>query len=262
MNRITDLIALCVTKGIAFGDALEIARFVEEGLSLPSAPSPAAVPAALEKRRAYDRERKAGKRNSGGKSGGKSGGQDDDKSGGNPVDIPPEKASLACVVDNSLPIEIYSKTLSLSHVRDAAGDALASMATHAGLATLAPLTGLLTGAQPCTQSEVLDGIAKAAAWYRSKRPPGSMTNWDLARKMALELRDARLAGTPEPKAPHEQPSPHRPNAFTDHQRSRADANFAGAALALARRRRSGGDEPQGPDSGGPPSLTLISGGGA
>lgn len=89
---IRDLIAAGV-------DGELVARVAQEILDAAKS-SPAAVPTALEKRREYDRNRKAEKRNSTGKSGG--------QKAATSTGIPPEfhrtSAPLACVVDNLLEV--------------------------------------------------------------------------------------------------------------------------------------------------------------
>lgn len=78
---------------------------------------------------------------------------------------------------------------------EAAGDALASMATHPGVASIATLRALMTGDNPCDWSEdILPAIASAAAWHREKGGPGSMTSWRTAARIAVQNRDQRLAG--------------------------------------------------------------------
>lgn len=99
-----------------------------------------------------------------------------------------------------------NRKITLQGVREAAGDALASMATHPNIASIAPLLVLMAGEKPCDpEQDVYPAIVAAAAWHRSRDGPGSMTSWTTAAKIAVQNRDRRLAGNPEPKAPHERP---------------------------------------------------------
>lgn len=112
----------------------------------------------------------------------------------------------ARVRDNNPTKVITGISLSLERVRECAGDALDSMATHPGIANLAPLTGLLTIDPPCEPDEVYGAVSAAAAWHRQRGGAGSMTGWTVARKIALENRDRRLAGAPVNERPHHNPT--------------------------------------------------------
>lgn len=92
-------------------------------------------------------------------------------------------------------IEPYN-TLSLARVREEAGDALASMASYPGIASLHGLNALLRGAKPCDPEDVYAAVKQAAAWHRSKNGPNSMRTWTTAIRMAAENRDRRLSGAP------------------------------------------------------------------
>ena len=133
--------------------------------------------------------------------------------------------------------EPYKNTLSLSGVIDLTGDALASMATHPGIASLASLNGLLVGGHPCdAEADIYPAIQVAAAWHRSKGGPGSMTGWTVARRIAIENRDRRLAGNPTPKdEDHDQPAGGARTPYSQRQRSGADALLSAAARVAARR---------------------------
>lgn len=120
----------------------------------------------------------------------------------------------------------------------AAGDALASLATCPGIATLAPLRALLVGETPCDwREDVLPAIASAAAWHRSRDGPGSMRSWTTACRIAVENRDRRLSGAPALKvvssdAQRSHPAPSAKRQA--HERNMAAA-LAGAQSAAARR---------------------------
>lgn len=116
----------------------------------------------------------------------------------------------------------------------AAGDALASMATHPGIASLAPLRNLLAASPPCDwREDVLPAIESAAAWHRSRDGPGSMRTWTTACKIALQNRDRRLAPAPvEPS--HERPNRPASAKFDAKQANHARA-FAGAEAAARMR---------------------------
>ena len=133
-------------------------------------------------------------------------------------------------------------SLSLERVRECAGDAIASMATHPGIANLAPLTSLLTADPPCEPDEVYGAVSAAAAWHRQRGGAGSMTGWTVARKIALENRDRRLAGAPVNERPH-----HNPTNAAD--RRRADTESRRSAWSHAIAERAGGD-PRDDERGG------------
>ncbi|WKL57253.1 hypothetical protein Q1W73_16545 [Asticcacaulis sp. ZE23SCel15] len=80
-----------------------------------------------------------------------------------------------------------------------AGEALASPAICPGVAIVTPLLYLLDDrpdAPACTRDEILDAVRAMAAWYLNAHGAGSMKNWSLVVKKALELRDARIAPRP------------------------------------------------------------------
>jgi hypothetical protein len=78
---------------------------------------------------------------------------------------------------------------------EAAGEALASVATHPGVAMIAPLRALLAGDNPCDWSaDVLPAIRSAAAWHMQKGGAASMKTWTAVARFATENRDQRLAG--------------------------------------------------------------------
>ena len=94
-----------------------------------------------------------------------------------------------------------------SKVVEAAGDALANPASTPGVAIMTPLLYLLAdrpNAPACTLDEVLDGVTYAARYMHSRFGAGSMKNWELAAKKAIELRDLRINGQavapPKPSA--------------------------------------------------------------
>ncbi len=102
-----------------------------------------------------------------------------------------------------------------------------------------------------------DVIPIVTALVRKQGPP--ITSWkyfDAA--VAQSIADNRQA-LQIPQARHERPDNNRPTGFADHQRSRADANFAGAGLAIARRRGAHAGESGDVDPGGPASLAVVSG---
>ncbi len=104
------------------------------------------------------------------------------------------------LTEESLSSGARESSIDIARVREAAGDALASMATHPGVASLHTLNVLLAGVSPCDiEADILPAITSAAAWHRARAGRGSMTNWTLAVKMAIENRDRRLAGLPPPK---------------------------------------------------------------
>lgn len=78
---------------------------------------------------------------------------------------------------------------------EAAGEALASMATHPGVAMIAPLRSLMSGDNPCDwTADIIPAIHSAAAWHIGKGGAGSMKTWTAVAKFATENRDQRLAG--------------------------------------------------------------------
>jgi hypothetical protein len=89
----------------------------------------------------------------------------------------------------------------LAEVREAAGDALASMATAPGIASLAQLVALTSEIPACDwELDILPAITTAAAWHRAQDGPGSMRSWTVAVKIARQNRTARL-NPPAPSAP-------------------------------------------------------------
>jgi hypothetical protein len=122
---------------------------------------------------------------------------------------------------------------------DAGGDAVADPARCAGIASIALLRGLLTGDAPCDwRLDVLPAIQSAAAWHRARDGPGSMTSWTTARKIALQNRNARLAGPPKPQV-IDLENARRPDPQPSAKRIAHEANMArslaGAQSAAARR---------------------------
>lgn len=175
-----------------------IKRLAEYGLTLEqilevSALTDTPVDLAAEKRRAYDRERKAKAKDR--NSTGNSTGTVEANSTGNSTGIPPERglSRVRDITSNSEDTGI----LSLALAREWAGDALADMARAPGVASLHPLKAAMAGRNPCSLDDIEAGIRGAAAWMRGKHGPGRMQSWDLAVKMAGEARDRRIAGAPE-----------------------------------------------------------------
>jgi uncharacterized protein YdaU (DUF1376 family) len=116
-------------------------------------------------------------------------------------------------------------------VMQAAGDAVADPARCAGIASIAPLRGLLSGDSPCDwQLDVLPAVQSAAAWHRSRDGSGGMTSWTTARKIAVQNRNARLAGAPEPQI-IEIGHARRSNPAPSAKRQAHEANMARALAA-------------------------------
>lgn len=83
----------------------------------------------------------------------------------------------------------------VEEAREAGGEALASMATHPGMASIAPLRALMAGENPCDWTlDIIPAIRSAAAWHMNKGGAGSMKTWTAVAKFATENRDQRLAG--------------------------------------------------------------------
>lgn len=201
-----------VALGLSVDDIAEMLDIIEGEVGQ-------AVPAALEKRRAYDRERKTKKPNSTG--------IPPENAESNVAPIPPEfhrnstgnGPPLAGVVDITSTSEITGKNEReidsagdargrLSEVRKAAGDALGDLARCPGIASLHGLTALLSESPACLwREDVLPAVESAAAWHRSRDGPGSMTSWTTAAKMARRNREDRLK-PPPPATVHPLERPH------------------------------------------------------
>lgn len=136
----------------------------------------------------------------------------------------------ARVRDNNPTKVISGLSLSLERVRECAGDALASMATHPGIASLHPLNALLVGERPCDPEDVYAAVTSAAAWHRSRAGPGKMTSWTTAVRIAAENRDRRIAGAPASERPN-----HIPTSAADRRRADTDARRGSWAIASAQR---------------------------
>jgi hypothetical protein len=133
----------------------------------------------------------------------------------------------------------------MAEAQEAAGDALASMATSPGIAMLTPLVGLLKADPPCDWSaDVLPAVSSAAAWHRSRAGPGSMTSWTVAVRIARENRDRRLAPEPVTAQPESRTDarPHPVDGQPDPKLSARQDNYGRAlagALAATRLRAAG-----------------------
>jgi uncharacterized protein YdaU (DUF1376 family) len=124
-----------------------------------------------------------------------------------------------------------------TEARQAAGDALASMATTPGIAMIAPLIALLKADPPCDWAEdILPAITAAAAWHRSRDGPGSMRSWTLVVRKAVENRNQRLTDIPPPEAGHARN--HQPSARDAAYRERLEG--VGSAMAAAVQQHAGG----------------------
>jgi hypothetical protein len=235
----------------------------ERGLSLEDVIAVAAaneadrIDGAAEKRKAYDRERKAAKAAEKRNSTGIPTERADANSTGNSTGIPPETASLTRVGDNNLPTEVIYLTTpddasadvrwpesnppskaDLDRLEDAlfeaGGAGLASRAIAPKIAVLAPILSLSrTGkGPPCDlQADVLPVIRARSA----RAPPGSIKSWEFFTAAICEARDRRLSGAPAQQVQHERDHNHPGRQTPNGAGHRTDANISGAALALARR---------------------------
>lgn len=192
-------LAALMEAGVQGSDLVKIVRLIDADMA-------GTVDSTAEKRRAYDRERKAEKRNSGGKSGGQNGAESGGKSGG----IPPEKPAPHARKDNLLTTEVTG--LAVVVISDwPNSDAANELAKAVNSPRLDPQksTGLVTTAGRLSQwraagagwADVVIPVVRALA-HKTGDPIKTWSYFDAAIGQAL---DAAKQSLPSPEPRHERP---------------------------------------------------------
>lgn len=224
MQKLVDL-------GLSAQDIVEVARLNE-----------VAADSAAEKRRQFDRDRKRAKAEALRNSGGNSGGIDAERSGGNPVEFPPERPALARVEGNNLPSEIAGDYTTLNKCAGAiiwppsnpavaaeldALEALlrqeASPAVNQSAPMICSLAPILNLAQPGT-GPPCDFYADVLPVIRARSKstkPNTVNTWAFFVKPILEARDRRLQDLPNVELLDE----HRRTAPASAKHAARQANF-------------------------------------